>query len=241
MSILDYINITSNETSNEGPSGPGHSLSLGETMPNFVLNESITYEDIYNFSSYDYAITISPKGSPIFRTYVKPCDKCKKGDIVKDNISTQWFKFVKLFDELEKQFKINFVICFEYYKDKQDIHCHGILRKSIGIDKRKIINYINNYFKVDNYILCDIREIGSFDKWCKYIIKDQEIIDLKPFVSLSHRDKKRNKERVKDREYVLHHHLKYCINKNDNCLLCEIIGNHLLGKQATTEYYDDSE
>jgi hypothetical protein len=118
-----------------------------------------------------YAVTISPKGTPLMNN---------------KNITLQSKVLRTIFRDLEQKHNIKYMMFIELYKDLENIHVHGFIQIDTVAEVAKVKQFLFEKIKQrkretkETYKpLLDVQQQGidneSVARWSKYITKDQKV------------------------------------------------------------------
>lgn len=140
------------------------SLLGGKQQPKLELKETSTIE----WTEYDWAITVSPKSSPLLSN---PCVACNQS-IGHKTIDQQFEIMEQMCNEMIKVFKdkVSFFFRPELYRDNLYLHYHGYLRSKYK-SSNKIVKFISNFFELKN-ISVKLKAIDDLSGWNNYVYKD---------------------------------------------------------------------
>lgn len=125
---------------------------------------------LYNskFNNYSQELTISPKSSPMLQKVA--CGAC--GATSLRELPTQEDLLIKLLTKITEKFKLNILGTIELYKDGKNLHCHCIINNLKENQKKKLKDYIKNYYHLYNRNIVNIQPIHSMLMFKKYMIKE---------------------------------------------------------------------
>lgn len=163
MSLSDFILKSDNHE---------QSATLAKLCSKMELEDDLhLFRELYNtFSNYALEMTISPKSSPILSK--KACGACGATSLC--DIEEQNKLMDSLLNELIIKFKINILGVTEFYKDKKHIHTHNIISSCTEKVRKKIKDYIKNYYNLYNNVIVVIKPISYKHKYLEYMTKELE-------------------------------------------------------------------
>lgn len=164
MSLSNFIKKIDNYES--------ESLTLGETLAKSVIQftdrEDVFLEIYKMFNGYDLELTISPKTSDLLQCM--ECATCGRTKL--RSLDEQEQLMITLIKELVETYKVNILGCFEVYKDKIHLHSHMVINNVNDKKRTKIRKHIQNYYKIHNNIVVNLKGILSYNKYGEYMVKD---------------------------------------------------------------------
>ncbi len=165
MSLLNFVKKEFNDRVES-------SNALAELSTISVLqytdNKEVFKELYKDFNPYDLELTISPKTSTMLQSM--ECATCGRASL--NALDEQEMLMRTLITNLVLKYKINVLGCFELYNDKVNLHCHMIINNVNDNKRRKIKQYIREYYKLFNNNVVNLKDIISYDKYRDYLIKD---------------------------------------------------------------------
>jgi hypothetical protein len=218
MSLSDFIQKSDNHEQN---------FPLAKFCSKLELEDDIhLFNELYKeFNNYSLEMTISPKSSPILNQ--RACRAC--GATSLRDIDQQNKLMDKLLDELIQKFKINILGVTELYKDNKNIHTHNIISPCTENTRKKIKDYVKNYYQLYNNVVIILRPINDKKKYKEYMLKE-----LNFQYHYYNENKERSLEKIKneyeqkqaDRKNKIYSdpillHLNECAF--DNCPICNWI------------------
>lgn len=125
---------------------------------------------LYNskYNNYSQELTISPKSSSILQK--QACGAC--GATHLRCLETQEDLLINLLTKMTEKFKLNILGTIELYKDGKNLHCHCIINNLKENQKKKLKDYIKNYYFLYNRNVVNIQPIHSMLMFKKYMIKE---------------------------------------------------------------------
>lgn len=184
-------------------------------------------DDIFNKPN-SYAITISPKSSPVFHIKEKhKCERCGYDthvcDITIMNNDEQYDELCKIIYKFKKKFHIDFLLFFEEYKNKKGLHIHGIINSRGDKHNKKMKDWLYDIFHIKGNNLLSFDKIKNYSTWNKYILKEQPQDKYYPLCSIS-RNKYNFKTNKKEQVDMVRLHTLNC--NITNCNLCALIDDY---------------
>ncbi len=164
MSLSNFIKKIDNH---ECESLPLAKLSQ-KSVIQFTDREDVFLEIYKMFNGYDLELTISPKTSNLLQSC--ECAACGRTKLI--SLDEQEQLMITLIKELVETYKVNILGCFEVYKDKIHLHSHMVINNVNDKKRTKIRKHIQNYYKIHNNIVVNLKGILSYDKYGEYMVKD---------------------------------------------------------------------